>query len=140
VYVLDTDVINAVMRGRLPQHALERIQGLSADRVKITSVTLGELYYGALRTASAKKWLDAVGQLRRRIGCLGFDAEAAEHYGELRSHLESKGRRLDDADLRIAAICRSTGHVLVSGNARHFTRVPGLRFENWLASGERGGR
>src|SRR5260221_6645958 len=122
------------MRGRLPEAALGRLQTLSRDRVKITSITLGELYYGALRTASATKWLAAVSQFRQSIGCLAFDEEAAEHYGELRAHLESRGRRLDDADLRIASICRSTGHVLVSGNAKHFSRVPGLRYENWLAA------
>jgi tRNA(fMet)-specific endonuclease VapC len=132
LYVLDTDVISVLMRGRLPRAALERLQALPRDRVKVTSVTLGELYYGALRTASATKWLDAVSQLRKSLGCLAFDAEAAEHYGELRAHLESRGRRLDDADLRIASICRSTGHVLVSGNTKHFARVPGLRHENWL--------
>lgn len=133
VYVLDTDVISFFMRGRLPEAALARIRMLPRDRVKITSVTLGKLYYGALRTASATKWLEAVSQLRKSLGCLAFDEEAAEHYGELRAHLESRGRRLDDADLRIASICRSTGHVLVSGNAKHFARVPGLRYENWLA-------
>ena len=136
MYVLDTDVVSVLMRGRLPDRALARLQEIPRDRVKITSITLGELYYGALRTASATKWLEAISQLRRSVGCLGFDAEAAEHYGELRAHLESRGRRLDDADLRIASICRSTGHVLVSGNAKHFRRVPGLRYENWLSRAE----
>ncbi len=133
MYVLDTDVVSVLMRGRLPKTAVERLERVPRDRVKITSVTLGELYYGALRTASATKWLEAVSQLRKSLDCLAFDAEAAEHYGELRAHLESRGRRLDDADLRIASICRSTGNVLVSGNAKHFERVPGLRYENWLA-------
>jgi tRNA(fMet)-specific endonuclease VapC len=136
LYVLDTDVISLWMRGRLPEAALSRLRNLPRDRVKITTITLGELYYGALRTASASKWLDAVGKLQKTLLSLGFDVEAAKHYGELRAHLESRGRRLDDADLRIASICRSTGHALVSGNAKHFARVPGLRFENWLASSE----
>jgi tRNA(fMet)-specific endonuclease VapC len=134
VYVLDTDVISVFMRGRLPTPALDRLERLPREQVNITSVTLGELYYGALRTVSAKKWLDAIAQLRKSIVCLDFDAQAAEHYGELRAHLEAKGRRLDDADLRIASICRSAGGVLVSGNAKHFSRIPGIRYENWLAT------
>ena len=132
MYVFDTDVISLLMRGRLPQAARARLESVPSNRVKMTSITLGELYYGALRTAAATKWLEAVAKLRLTIGCLAFDEEAAEHYGELRAHLESRGRRLDDADLRIASICRSTGHVLVSGNAKHFARVPGIRYENWL--------
>jgi tRNA(fMet)-specific endonuclease VapC len=132
MYVLDTDIISALMRGRLPPAAEERLRSLARDRIKTTTITLGELYYGALRTASAKKWLEAVEQLRRSIACLSFDEVAAEHYGQLRAHLEAKGLRIDDPDLRIASICRSTGHALVSGNEKHFARVPGLRFENWL--------
>lgn len=132
MYVLDTDVISLIMRGRVPEHAEGRLRALRRDQVKTTAVTLGELYYGALRTASAKKWLDAVAVVARTMECLGFDADAAQHYGELRAHLEAKGRRLDDADLRIAAICRSRNQVLVSGNEKHFARVPGLRYENWL--------
>lgn len=133
MYVLDTDVISLIMRGQVPAPAQERLRALRRDQVKVTTVTLGELYYGALRTASAKKWLDAVALVRSTIECLPFDADAAQHYGELRAHLEGNGRRLDDADLRIAAICRSGNQVLVSANAKHFARVPGLRYENWLA-------
>jgi len=76
VYVLDTDVISALMRGRLPSAAEERLKSLARDRVKTTTITLGELYYGALRTSSAKKWLEAVEQIRRSIGCLSFDEGA----------------------------------------------------------------
>lgn len=133
MFVLDTDIISLIMRGQVPERAQVRLRALRRDQVKITAVTLGELYYGALRTASAKKWLDAVALVRSTMECLSFDAESAQHYGELRAHLESKGRRLDDADLRIAAICRSGNRVLVSGNAKHFSRVPGLRYENWLS-------
>lgn len=133
MYVLDTDVVSLIMRARVPEPAGARLQALRRDQVKITAVTLSELFYGALRTASAKKWLDAVALVHRTMECLSFDADAAQHYGELRAHLEAKGRRLDDADLRIAAICRSRNQVLVSGNAKHFSRVPGLRYENWLA-------
>jgi len=133
MFVLDTDVLSLIMRGRVPDKAEVRLRALSRDQVKITAVTLGELYYGALRTASAKKWLDGVARVRATMQCLGFDEDAAQHYGELRAHLESKGRRLDDADLRIAAICRSRNQILVSGNEKHFARVPGLRYENWLA-------
>lgn len=132
MYVLDTDIVSLIMRGRLSEGAVARLERIDDRRIKITSVTLGELYYGALKTSSAKKWLAAVDQLRRTTTCLGFDAEAAADYGELRAYLESKGRRLDDADLRIASICRSTGHTLVSGNAKHFARVPELKYENWL--------
>ncbi|MCA9592051.1 MAG: type II toxin-antitoxin system VapC family toxin [Myxococcales bacterium] len=133
MYVLDTDVISLVMRGSLPERARARLSALSRSQVRLTSVTLGELYYGALRTSQVRKWLDAVALVTSTMDCLDFDAEAARHYGELRAHLEAKGQRLDDADLRIASICRCNAQVLVSGNEKHFARVPGLRYENWIA-------
>ena len=53
-------------------------------------------------------------------------------YGRLRAELERNGRPLAEPDLRIAAIALARELTLVSGNARHFGRVPGLRVENWL--------
>lgn len=63
-----------------------------------------------------------------------FDAAAAEVYGPLRTQLESVGQRLAEADLRIASIALSRSAVLVTGNVRHFGRVPQLVVENWLST------
>ncbi|MBI3186062.1 MAG: type II toxin-antitoxin system VapC family toxin [Myxococcales bacterium] len=132
MYVFDTDVLSLLMKGKLPGPARTRLTGVPRERARTTTVTLGELYYGALRSSATARWLAAVDQLRALLTALPFDEAAARQYGELRAFLEARGRRLDDADLRIAAICRANDHILVSANARHFARVPGLRFENWL--------
>ena len=63
-----------------------------------------------------------------------FDREAAEVYGPLRAELERQGRPLAAPDLQIAAIALSRDLTLITGNVRHFGRVPGLRVENWLAA------
>lgn len=132
VFVFDTDVLSLLMKGRLSAAARERLSAVPARRTMTTAITLGELTYGALRSSTPERWLTAIAQVVEHLECLPFDSAAARRYGELRAHLESRGRRLDDPDLRIAAICSSRDLVLVSGNARHFGRVPGLRFENWL--------
>lgn len=132
MYVFDTDVLSFLMRGKLPKAAQERIAHVERERAKTTTITVGELYYGAFRSSETIAWLAAIERLMAQLSCLPFNEAAARRYGELRAHLESRGQRLDDADLRIAAICSATDHILVSGNARHFSRVPGLRFENWL--------
>ncbi len=132
MYVFDTDVVSLTMKGRLAAATRARMAALAPDRRFLTSITLGELYYGALRAPAAMRWLDAIERVRSMFRCLPFDEAGARRYGELRSHLEAQGRRLDDADLRIAAICSATDHILVTGNSRHFARVPGLRCENWL--------
>lgn len=97
-----------------------------------TAVTLGEILYGAARAERP----DLVERLRELVTTahpvLPFDEAAAEAYGPLRVALERMGERLDDPDLRIASIALSRDLTLVTGNVRHFERVPGLRIENWL--------
>lgn len=130
---MDTDVLSLIMRGNLPEKALARLKGIPADRVSTTSITVGELHYGALRHPTPARIMKAVSVVLGALECLPFDRNSGERYGELRAYLEGAGRRLDDADLRIAAICLATDRVLVSGNEKHFARVPGLRYENWSA-------
>jgi len=78
--------------------------------------------------------------LESAVTVLPFDARAAVVYGSVRADLERAGLPLEDADLRIAAITLARDLTLVTGNGRHFDRVPGLRIENWLdgASAEPG--
>jgi tRNA(fMet)-specific endonuclease VapC len=53
-------------------------------------------------------------------------------YGRLRQEMEQRGTPLAEADLRIGSIAVARGLTLVTGNVRHFSRVPGLTIENWL--------
>ena len=71
-------------------------------------------------------------RLLPELPVLPFDASAARRYGEVRAELERRGTPLGDADLRIAAIALARGLTVVTGNVRHFQRVPGLPVENWL--------
>ncbi len=132
MYVFDTDVLSLLMKGRLPEKARRRLAAVPVERARTTTITLGELHYGALRSSAATRWLAAIERVVEHLACLPFDAVAARRYAEFRVYLERKGRRLDDADLRIASICSATDQILVSGNYRHFSRIPGLRYENWL--------
>ena len=63
---------------------------------------------------------------------LPFDALAARRYGEARAELERHGVPLDGPDMRIGAIALARGFIVVTGNVRHFQRIPGLRVENWF--------
>jgi tRNA(fMet)-specific endonuclease VapC len=70
--------------------------------------------------------------LPAHLPVLPFDAAAARRDGEVRARLERLGPPIGDADLRIAAIALARGLTVVTANARHFQRVPGLTVENWL--------
>ncbi len=101
-----------------------------------TAITVGELLYGAARRGRPALTRRVRELLESALSIVPFDRRAAEVYGEFRALLEREGRRLDEPDLRIAAIARSRELTLVTGNVRHFERVPELVVENWLAACE----
>lgn len=129
---LDTDTLSVFLRRGAPPAAQRRLAEVTADAHFTTAITLGELLYGAMkrRSASLRDTIEAY--VEGDVSILEFDEDAARDYAQLRVDLEAEGQRLDDADLRIAAICRAHDLTLVTGNVRHFERVPGLRVENWL--------
>lgn len=133
MYCFDTDVLSAVLRRDPPLHVIRRLAQVPAEEQFTTSITLGELLYGAAKRGSPELVERIRDLIVRAAAVLPFGESAAEVYGALRAELESQGRRLDEPDLRIASIALSCRLTLISGNIRHFTRVPGLRLENWLA-------
>lgn len=131
-YCFDTDVISAVMRASPPLHLIRRLARIPPEQQMTTAVTLGELLYGAARKNSESLERRVRDLVVGALTIVPFDELAAERYGQLRAHLEREGKRLDEPDLRIASIALSRGLTLVTGNVRHFARVPDLRVENWL--------
>lgn len=132
MYCFDTDVVSALLRTNPPADLISRVFLVPKDEHHTTSITVAEVFYGAER-ASNLKLIERVHErvLRAQV-VVPFDAPAATTYGLLRVRLEREGRRLADPDLMIAAICLSRDLTLITGNVRHFARVPDLRVENWL--------
>lgn len=60
------------------------------------------------------------------------DLASARLFGEVKARLATAGQPVADADLFIAAITLSRGATLVTGNRRHYERIPGLVVEDWL--------
>jgi tRNA(fMet)-specific endonuclease VapC len=133
VYCFDTDILSAVLWRDPPLPLIRRLAHLRPEEQFTTTVTLGELLYGVAKRGSQELAARVRDLIPGAAGVLPFDVAAAEVYGPLRAHLETLGRRLDEPDLRIASIALSRELTLVTGNVRHFSRVPDLRVENWLS-------
>lgn len=133
MYCFDTDTLSAVIRRDPPLHLIRRLARVPAEEQATTTITLGELLYGAARRGSERLTHQVHEVVSSATFILPFDTAAAEIYGPLRASLEGEGRRLDEPDLRIASIALAHGLTVVTGNIRHFARVPGLVVENWLA-------
>lgn len=129
---LGTDTISVFLKEGAPPAAQRRLATVAASGHFTTAITLGELLHGAAKRRSAVLRAAIEEYVDGEVSILPFDEAAARTYAEIRVELEAGGQRLDDADLRIAAICVAHALTLVTGNVRHFERVPGLRVENWL--------
>src|SRR5438128_1601123 len=85
----------------------------------ISSIALGELYYGAERSAHVERNLAEVDKLASATSLLTVNGETAKRYSLLRRMQEMKGRMLPDNDLWIAATAFQYGLTLVTRD-RHF--------------------
>ena len=133
LYCFDTDILSAVLRRDPHLGLIRRLATVPVEQQFTTAITLGELLYGARKRASSELAERVRDLVRSLVAILPFDETAAEYYGSLRADLERVGRRLDEPDLRIAAIALAHDLTVVSANVRHFSRVPQLLVENWLA-------
>ena len=129
-YMLDTDTVSYFIRGR--SKALEgRLRSHDPGSICVSCVTRGELRYGVARSGS-KKIEREVELFLEGIASIAWDQSAADRYGLVRANLERSGDPIGNLDTIIAAHALSAGLVLVTINARHFSRVKGLETKNWL--------
>ena len=131
-YLLDTNVCIRVLRDR-PASARERFTR-EADGLCISTIVLTELLHGAAKSARPIDNRSEVDSLANRLTILPFDTEAAGHAADIRADLERQGRTIGGYDVLIAGHARSRGLIVVTGNLGEFTRVAGLRCEDWLAA------
>ena len=133
MYLFDTDIITNLFKPRPSKLLLDRLQDLPQQNQYISSITVSEIVYGAMKSKRPRYHLNNLESvLLPAINIAVFDTKAAYVCGELRARLEQQGRCLDLADLEIASVAISRGLVLVSGNTKHFKGIEELQLENWL--------
>ena len=128
-YMLDTNICIYVMKN-YPPNLLGKFNAL-AEQLCISSITLGELHYGAEKSARRADNLIAIQHFTARLDVLAFETKAAAHYGQVRAELERAGAICGPHDMQIGGHARSEGLIVVTNNMREFSRMPGLRTENW---------
>ena len=132
MYLFDTDILSNLMKQSPSDHLLKRIGLVPVENQFTSSITLGELVYGARKIGSENLLEKIEERVSAKLPILPFDADAARRYGEVRAELERQGTPIGDADVRIAAIALVRKLIVVTGNIRHFRKVPHLTVENWL--------
>ena len=135
MFLFDTDTLSHVLRRNPPPSLLVRLAEVPSEDQFTTAINVGEMIYGANRSSRRDYLLRRFEErLWPMVSILPFDRAAAETYGVLRAELERSGTPLAEPDLRIPSIGLSRNLTVVTGNIRHFSRVPGLAVENWIQS------
>ncbi len=133
MFIFDTDIYTNVMRKAPSETLLNRLKKVPRRDQFTTTITIAEVYYGIMKASNRPRLLKLFEDvLLPRTTILPFDFSAAKKYGEIRSFLEKQGTPLAHADLQIASITLSMNMTLITGNLKHFQRVPQLTVENWL--------
>jgi tRNA(fMet)-specific endonuclease VapC len=130
MYLLDTNVCVGILKGISPSLA-ERLRFVPRTQVRLSSVVKAELLYGARKSGRIADNLRLLEEFFGTVASLPFDDRCAEEYGLVRTELERAGTPIGPNDVLIAATARAHGAVLVTHNVREFSRVAGLRIEDW---------
>ncbi len=131
IYMLDTNICSFIIREK-PLTVKEKLKAVDTDgnKIVLSSIVASELLYGAYKKGSPKL-INTVKTFIDFFEVLPFDLSAAEEYGKIRSFLEKKGIVIGAYDLQIAAHAKSINAALVTNNLKEFSRIEGLKIEDW---------
>ena len=124
--LLDTNIVIGLFAN--DQAILARLS--KTDHIFISSIVLGELYFGACKSAHPDQNVRRVEELISANAVLVCDAVTAAHYGRIKKALREKGRPLPENDIWIAALAQQHGLTVISRD-QHFKEIESLPLEAW---------
>jgi tRNA(fMet)-specific endonuclease VapC len=127
-YLLDANAVIAILNDSASPVA-QRVRAEEPRDVAISAIVVHELYYGAYKSKRVTKNIALIESLQFEV--LEFDQEDAKHAGEVRAILAARGTPIGPYDVLIAGQAKARNRILVTNNTSEFSRVPGLRTQNW---------
>ena len=134
MYLIDTDTLIYNLKGN--EAVKDNLKRHLEDPLKISVITLMELYFGAYKSEKVSVNLAKVRTLENTFEIIETNKNSAETYGMLKASLEKSGTSLDDFDLIIASCALAYNLTLVTNNVKHFNRIEGLKLTNWTVNPE----
>jgi tRNA(fMet)-specific endonuclease VapC len=130
MFLLDTNIcirlLNQTHSG-ISQHFQQHLP----SEIALCGIVKAELLYGARHSQQVESNLNLLKQFFSPLVSLPFDDRCAEEAGQIRADLAAQGKPVGPNDLLIAATARAHDAVLVTHNLGEFSRVTGLRVEDW---------
>jgi tRNA(fMet)-specific endonuclease VapC len=112
--------------------AVQRAAAVAPGDCGISTITAYELYTGVEKCARPDEERNKVALLLTTVSETPFDPDSAREAARIRALLESRGQPIGPYDVLLAGQARAHSLVLVTSNTKEFSRVPGLKLENWL--------
>lgn len=131
MYLLDSNVCIRLINENAGSKVAQRLGKLAPSDIRLCSVVKSELYYGACKSVRREENLAALHQFFSQFVSLPFDDQSALIAGQIRSQLDLLGAPIGANDLLIASIALANDRTLVTHNIREFSRVEGLKYEDW---------
>jgi len=130
-YLLDTSVYSQPLKAHPLIPVLDRWQREGDSACVTCGVVVAEIEYGMHRSGSDKRWRSYREELVGRLPVVGMGIEVWRRFAAMRFAQEALGRIVEDFDLLIAATAVEHDLIVATLNARHFSMVEGLRWEDW---------
>ncbi len=130
IFLPDTNACIGLLRQRQAK-LIARWQSVKASDMALCSVVVYELRHGAERSSNPATEHAKIDAFLAPFTSLPFDDASARKCAEIRGELERAGTVIGPHDLQIAAVALQHGLTLVTHNSQEFSRIPGLRWEDW---------
>ena len=128
-YLLDTDIVVFFLRNK--KNIAEHLALLSPNDIFVSEVTVAELEYGNRCSGryEENKWM--VDRFLSSVNIVPF-SDAIHLYAEERYRLRMLGQSIEDFDLLIGCTAVSDNLIMVTNNAKHYSRIKDIRIDNWV--------
>ena len=131
MYLLDTNICIYIINNR-PEYIRTKLKRIDNGAIYRSTISFAELQYGAYKSNRTQESKQALVDFVKPFTFLDFTTEDAEAFGAIRAYLERKGMVIGAYDMQIAAQAMTRNFVLITNNSREVSRIPSLKWENWV--------
>ena len=126
-YLLDSNAVVGLLAGKVS--LTRRIRRHVPRDFGLSAIANYELFFGAYKSEQKALSLNVVEELQFEV--VEFDQDDARQAGAIRAALAVAGTPIGPYDVLIAGQAQARDLILITHNVGEFSRVNGLRFEDW---------
>lgn len=128
-YLLDTNICIHFFRGRF--RLIEKLNSIGLINCAISEITLAELIFGAENSSNTQRNIEIIEEFAQQVTILPI-FDSIYIYGKEKARLRKSGKMISDFDLLIGCTSIEKELVMVTENVSEFTRISGIKIENWV--------